>query len=132
MAQDFASFASALLVDVVIFLVVIIVFDMLRRAAFSKKFYAPKRYITSGEYARPHRLPDGYFLQWMVSLFLYTDQEILQIAGYDAGMFLTLLSFGLKLFGILSLWNLATVLPVNLTGGQVDLLMRYQAGSYLC
>lgn len=128
MAQDFRSFGSALLVDFVIFLVALIVFDVLRRLAFAKKFITPKRYMTNEEYAQPRPLPGGRCFQWVIPLFSYTDQEIVRTAGYDAGMFLTLLSFGLKLFGILSLWNLVSVLPVNIAGDQVDLLMRYQAG----
>ncbi|GMH37685.1 hypothetical protein BSKO_05558 [Bryopsis sp. KO-2023] len=101
------------------------VFTILRRLKFSSKFYAPKRYL-KGKRKRPKRLPNSW-MSWMIPLFKYTEREMLEVAGTDAVMYLRISTFGLKLFLFLAIFNLATVLPTNLTGGQVADQLRENA-----
>ncbi|GMH40978.1 hypothetical protein BSKO_08888 [Bryopsis sp. KO-2023] len=127
MGQDLHSFGVAAGLDVLIFFAAITAFNFLRRGNLSKKFFAPKRYIRDGDYDRPRRLPGGLCWGWVSPLFAYTEDDITRIAGYDAATYLRVFSFGLKLFAILTLWGLVTVLPTNISGDQVDILVGLQA-----
>lgn len=122
MTQTLTSFAAAVVVDVLIFLLAISIFNVLRSLPLFNKFYAPKRYMKGSGYSKPSRLPNGWMLQWVRAVFAYNQDEIVKVAGYDAAMYLTIFSFGMKLFAVLSVWNLITILPLNILGDEVDKL----------
>eukprot|EP00803_Ostreobium_quekettii_P011457 evm.model.scf_1059.5 EVM.evm.TU.scf_1059.5 scf_1059:28549-38537(-) len=127
MAVSTEEFATAVGIDAAIALVVFAVFAILRRLRFANRYYAPKRYLKL-QYRRPKRLPSG-LLSWMRPMFAYEERDILEIAGMDALMYLRVISFGTKLFLFLGFWNLVTVLPTNLSGNEVNVLLRQEASS---
>ena len=128
MATTFASFSVTVAWDLAGFVGCLFAFNVLRRSQYTKKIYAPKRYVDHPKYMRPKQLPDTYFLGWVRPLFSFTEEDIIKTAGYDAAVYLRLFSFGIRLFVVLSLFNLLIVLPVNLTDERVDILERLEAG----
>ena len=62
---------------------------------------------------RPKRLPVKFWA-WIRPVYSYTQQDIMELAGIDAAMFMRILSFGAELFFTLSLYCCIVILPVNL------------------
>lgn len=120
MAYDWETFGVTVAIDVVVFTTVLLLFNYLRSRAAYRKFYAPRYYVKSPGYRRPKPLPAGFNFSWVQCLFRYTEDEILAVSGYDGLVYLRVFSFGIQLFGILSLVMFAMVLPVNWTGDLVD------------
>jgi len=122
MAFTNKEFAYAVATDAAVAIVVFVVFAIVRRLQFANRYYAPKRFLKT-KYRRPKKLSFVFF-SWLRQIFDYDQRDILEIAGMDAVMYLRVVSFGLRLFFILALWNLATVLPTNLTGNNVEVLLN--------
>ncbi|KAK9861196.1 hypothetical protein WJX84_002371 [Apatococcus fuscideae] len=116
---DGKDFATSLGINFLICIFVFMLFGFLRKASFAQKFYAPKRH-TKGE-KRPKRLPVKFWA-WIRPVYSYTQQDIVELAGIDAAMFMRILSFGAELFFTLSLYCCIVILPVNLAGGGIGAL----------
>jgi len=129
MTTSLSSFGVTIFWDVTAFVGCLFIFNILRRTPFTKRMYAPKRYIEDSQYARPKELPETYFLTWIRPLLQYTEEDILRIAGFDAAAYLRIFSFGIRLFLILSVFNLLVVLPVNITDVRVDILQSVASGN---
>jgi len=116
------TFGTTIGVDLLIFVILILVFNWLRSTNSYKRFYAPRYFIKNPGYRRPKKLPEGgiFNMKWIPFILGYHDNEILAIAGYDGLVYLSIFQFGSRLFLILTLLMFAIVLPVNWTGDLVD------------
>lgn len=130
MSTTFASFGVTFAWDGAIFLGNLMLFNFLRRSSYTKKIYSPKRYMENEKYKRPKQLPETFWFGWIPALLKFDEEEVIKIAGYDAAMYLRLFSFGIRLFLILSVFNLLLVLPVNLTGHRVEILQKIESGEF--
>jgi hypothetical protein len=77
------SLATTLGINLAICAVVVIVFGVLRKTSFAKKFYAPKLYISIPFRYKPNPLPDSVFTWWQ-PLNAASDDEVYACAGMDA------------------------------------------------
>jgi len=69
--------------------------------------------------ALPHR-----FAAWIRPAWSTSQEEIIRVGGYDAAMYIKVLTFALEVFWWTSLWVLIIVLPTNLVGNNVKTLTR--------
>ena len=56
---------------------------------------AGSRYLKARKYMRPKALP-GYFMGWLPTSYCSTQTDIIATAGYDAAMYIRILSFGVS------------------------------------
>lgn len=120
MADDgWSTFVITIAIDIVIFSICIILFSLLRRSKAFKKMYAPKLYVKNKSYSRPKSIPDNFF-GWISTVLSYTDEEIIDVAGYDSIMCLKIFSFGFWLFLVLTIVLCIIILPLNLSGNEVS------------
>ncbi|BDA46964.1 CSC1-like protein At4g02900 [Coccomyxa sp. Obi] len=64
---------------------------------------------------------------WIPQVLRYSQDEVVELAGYDAAMYMRILGFGIELFTFVSLWVIIVVLPTNLSGRQVENLIGRSA-----
>eukprot|EP00884_Botryococcus_braunii_P010053 jgi/Botrbrau1/19049/Bobra.0100s0073.2 len=121
MAADGRSFGISLGINFAILTGCILFFGMFRKAPFTRKFYAPRRYMKTNR-RKPHRLPTGFW-SWFLPVYRTTEEEVIEVAGMDACMYMRIMSFGRELFMLVSLWVLITCLPTNLSGNEVNRLL---------
>ncbi|KAL0039508.1 hypothetical protein WJX77_000232 [Trebouxia sp. C0004] len=121
MTQGFAIFAVSVAVNFAIAAAVFIFFGVFRKSKFVSKYYAPRRYTRNGR-KRPARLPYSFY-KWIPIVYRYTQEEVIELSGMDAAMYLRVLMFGAELFFFLTIWCLIVVLPTNLSGHEVSTLM---------
>ncbi|KAK9859822.1 hypothetical protein WJX84_005942 [Apatococcus fuscideae] len=124
---DGKDFATSVGINFLICFAVFMLFGFLRKAPFAQKFYAPKRHAK--DVKRPKRLPVKFWA-WIRPVYSYTQQDIVELAGIDAAMFMRVLSFGAELFFMLSIYCCIVVLPVNLAGGGIAALEDSNAVKY--
>ncbi|KAL3134039.1 hypothetical protein ABBQ32_008471 [Trebouxia sp. C0010 RCD-2024] len=122
MAQGFTSFVVSVAINFAIAAAVFIFFGVFRKSKFVSKYYAPRRYTRNGR-KRPARLPYSFY-KWIPIVYRYTQDEVIDLAGMDAAMYLRILMFGAELFFFLTIWCLVVVLPTNLSGHEVSRLMQ--------
>eukprot|EP00884_Botryococcus_braunii_P007496 jgi/Botrbrau1/16748/Bobra.0277s0004.1 len=120
MATDAKAFLVSLGFNSTVCLLVYILFGLLRRTPLTHRFYSPKRYGVMPEERRPKRLPTWL---WLPTVFRYTQEEVINVAGMDAAIFLRILAFGAELFFFLTLWCCIVVLPTNISGNYVNSLI---------
>jgi hypothetical protein len=125
MAATGVSFAISLGLNLLTLLLLYAAFAILREAASTRKFYAPRRAARDAN-ARPARLPTGWFA-WLGAVHNVGREAVLACAGADALLYLEVLNLYKELFIFASFWSLATVLPVNLVGRQVAALRAASA-----
>ncbi|KAK9919147.1 hypothetical protein WJX75_009706 [Coccomyxa subellipsoidea] len=125
MALTLESFGVSVAVNVLICLTVFLFFGWLRKTAFLEKFYAPKRFARTRR-ERPEPLPRSLW-GWIPKVLQYTQDDVVELAGYDAAMYLRILALGIELFTFVSLWVIIVVLPTNLSGRQVEHLIGRSA-----
>ncbi|KAI7841239.1 hypothetical protein COHA_005076 [Chlorella ohadii] len=147
------AFSIALAIYAAVCLGLLLAFTWWRRAPWAKRFYAPKLFVKPGQ-PRPKPIGMRYPLAWVTSTVSAPEAAVVKFAGVDALMYLKILQLGIRLctdfrpppllplkffcayskilqlgirlFAGVSLLVLATVLPVNLTGGQVSRLVAAQ------
>lgn len=68
---------------------------------------------------RPEQ-PKSGLLAWIPATWNYSEADLIRESGLDTAIYLRLLRFGLEIFFWISLCVLAVILPVNVTGGQVE------------
>ncbi|EIE18583.1 DUF221-domain-containing protein [Coccomyxa subellipsoidea C-169] len=117
MAADGRSFGISFGFYCVIAIVVFIFFGFARMSSLCKKFYAPKRF-TRGLKHKPKRLPLSFW-GWLIPVYKTTEEDLLKIAGFDAAVYMRIISFGIELFFYLTILCCAVILPVNLVGKNV-------------
>eukprot|EP00201_Polytomella_parva_P024077 CAMPEP_0175041386 /NCGR_PEP_ID=MMETSP0052_2-20121109/1882_1 /TAXON_ID=51329 ORGANISM="Polytomella parva, Strain SAG 63-3" /NCGR_SAMPLE_ID=MMETSP0052_2 /ASSEMBLY_ACC=CAM_ASM_000194 /LENGTH=295 /DNA_ID=CAMNT_0016303887 /DNA_START=126 /DNA_END=1010 /DNA_ORIENTATION=- len=121
MAAGSDSVLTNFLINLVIWVVCFVTFDGLRNFKCLKKFYDPHRY-SRRTVVKPK--PISYrFMGWIWPVLTYSEPDIIDEAGLDAALYLRLLKLGRTLFFLLSIWCLATVLPANLSGNEVNSLL---------
>ncbi|KAI8822106.1 uncharacterized protein EV422DRAFT_417220 [Fimicolochytrium jonesii] len=74
-----------------------------------RDIYSPRRFLAGG---RPPRLPDGIFA-WVPILLRMPESLLIAQVGLDGVMLLRYFKMGAHLFGVLSLFGLLIVAPVN-------------------
>ncbi len=52
-----------------------------------------RRYKRSGVHRRPKRLPRG-LLSWIVAVYKIKQEEVIEVAGYDAATYMRILTMG--------------------------------------
>lgn len=119
-SYDWETFGITLAIDVVLCVVFVIVFNILRSTQSYRRFYASRYYVKVSGYRRPKPLALGWGFRWIKTIFGYTDEEILAVAGYDGLVFLQIFKFGVQLFGILFVFLWIFVLPVNWSADYVE------------
>ncbi|KAK9902019.1 hypothetical protein WJX75_001351 [Coccomyxa subellipsoidea] len=117
MAADGRAFGISFGFYCVIAIVVFIFFGFARMSNLCKKFYAPKRF-TRGLKHKPKRLPLSFW-GWLIPVYKTTEEDLLKIAGFDAAVYMRIISFGIELFFYLTILCCAVILPVNLVGKNV-------------
>lgn len=115
MAVSAKSFLIALAIDVAIGLVCFLAFCVLRKMQAWRRFYAPKRFLK--DITRPRPLGWNNMFSWVGKVIGYEEDDVLAVAGWDAVVYLRILRFGAILFGFLTFWTWAVVLPTNIVGG---------------
>ena len=94
-------------------------FSFLRVYGPTRRFFAPKRF--DPEVAeRPRRLRNGLW-SWVAPVAYYPEDEVVAVAGLDVAVFLRLLKYGCYLFAFASLWCCIILMPINGTGGNLQL-----------
>lgn len=94
-------------------------FSFLRVYGPTRRFFAPKRF--DPEVAeRPRRLRNGLW-SWVAPVAYYPEDEVVAVAGLDVAVFLRLLKYGCYLFAFASLWCCIVLMPINGTGGNLQL-----------
>ena len=126
MATSGKAYAISVAIYVAILAVVTILFSVWRRLAFTRKFFAPKRYVTEEGYLPPSKLPDS-FLGWVGSVFKASEAEVIAAAGIDAALYIKFIRMGWETFMLISFVVLVIILPINLTNDTVDQLMASQS-----
>ncbi|KAK9843537.1 hypothetical protein WJX81_008012 [Elliptochloris bilobata] len=104
-------------------LFVFLCFGFFRRLPATHHFYNPKRYKRGkGVHRRPKRLPRG-MLSWIVAVYKIKQEEVIEVAGYDAAAYMRILTMGTEFFIFTAFWVCLVVLPTNLSGHQVETLI---------
>ncbi|KAL6760771.1 hypothetical protein V8C86DRAFT_1039267 [Haematococcus lacustris] len=125
MAAESSSVATTFGVQIALAIIVFLVFSWLRLASWARRFYAPKRY-DKGLECKPPRLPPGMF-SWMLFIFSYPETDLIRVCGLDSAMYIRVLKFAWECFIKITLWSCIVILPINLTGDQVENLMAAQS-----
>lgn len=106
------KFVSALILNVVIAVVVLIVFCLLRRK--HKIIYAPRQILV--ETPAPGKPTLGFF-SWLLPAFVVKDNEVFQYAGMDAVVHMRFLKLCFKISLVLLPYGIIVLIPVNYYGG---------------
>jgi len=93
-------------------------FGYLRRHVLFRRFYSAKRYAVTNR-RKPVKLPQSFF-SWMKTLVEYCDNDISEIAGFDALTYLRLNWLGVELFGMATLVTVLIIIPTNYFGGAIQ------------
>lgn len=120
MAAGTSAIITTIIIDLVVYFVTILVFSFLRISRWSRKFIQPRSHDPRNV-NKPHELP-GSFFGWVLPIIMYKEPDIIDASGLDSAIFLRLASFGLELFFYLSIWCLISMLPINLTDDNIDIL----------
>ncbi|KAK9806417.1 hypothetical protein WJX73_004348 [Symbiochloris irregularis] len=120
MAADAKSFGISLGLNAAVCFFCLVFFGFFRATKITQKFYAPKRYLPEQTY-RPRKLSRNFW-GWIMPTLSASEEEVILVAGVDAAMYLRIMKFGLELFIFTTILTLIMVLPVNLSGGNVDRL----------
>jgi len=73
---------------------------------------------------KPAALPHS-FAAWIRPAWGTSEAEIIRVGGYDAAMYIKVLSLAFEVFLWTSLWMLIIVLPTNLVGSNVKTLSSF-------
>lgn len=110
-------------------LIIFVLFTYWRRLPYTKKFFAPKRFVSEEGYCAPPPIPpskSAWFPGWVRHTAGFKEADIIAIAGVDAALYMRFLRLGLQVFVVTSFLVLAILLPINLTNNTVDELMASQ------
>eukprot|EP00195_Chlamydomonas_chlamydogama_P010697 CAMPEP_0202905928 /NCGR_PEP_ID=MMETSP1392-20130828/36646_1 /ASSEMBLY_ACC=CAM_ASM_000868 /TAXON_ID=225041 /ORGANISM="Chlamydomonas chlamydogama, Strain SAG 11-48b" /LENGTH=138 /DNA_ID=CAMNT_0049594239 /DNA_START=135 /DNA_END=547 /DNA_ORIENTATION=+ len=124
MAASGTAVLTAFLIQFGITGFMFLLFSYLRTTPWLRRFFQPKRFDKSIK-VKPKRLPPGLFSWWW---FIYTckEEDVIDVAGLDSAAYLRCLSVGWEIFFYLTLWTLIVILPVNLSGDAVQVLLDRQ------
>ncbi|XP_066467763.1 CSC1-like protein 1 isoform X2 [Tiliqua scincoides] len=125
----FGGVPTVLLLDVICFLILILVFSIIRkhfwdygRIALVSDLESESRFRRLSTLSSPYELdPDTGFCSWVTAAFRMHDEEIYEKCGEDALHYLAFQRHLICLLVIVSLLSLCIILPVNLSG---DLLVK--------
>ncbi|GLC42964.1 hypothetical protein PLESTB_000282200 [Pleodorina starrii] len=126
MAAGSAAVLSSFLLNFCLAVGVFAAFSIIRVRPWCKRFFASRRFARDLD-SRPKRLPNSP-LGWVVPVLTYPEEDIIDETGLDCAMYLRILRFGLYLFVLLSFWCVATVLPANITSGEIDRVLSQGGG----
>jgi hypothetical protein len=126
MAASGEAFAISAAIYLLVSIFVFLLFSFWKRAALTKKFFQPKRY--SGD-QRPPRLISTLG-SWVPQVLALSEAEVIRCAGVDAAMYLKTLKMGIEMFAVVSFLVCAIILPINLTGNEVDTLLATDSDSF--
>ena len=126
MATDGKGYAISVAIYLAVLIVVFVLFSVWRRLSYTRKFFAPKRYVTEEGYSAPPKLPES-FLGWIPSVVKATEAQIIASAGIDAALYMKFLRMSWEIFVFASLVACIVILPINLTNDTVDNLMNVQS-----
>ncbi|KAG2482060.1 hypothetical protein HYH03_018986 [Edaphochlamys debaryana] len=122
MAAGGGAVLTSFLVNLLVAAGCFLAFSLLRAQPWSKRFFAPRRYAPDLP-LHPRRLPAAPWA-WLGPVLAYPEEALIDECGLDCAIYLRVLRFGILLFLGLSFWCLVTVLPANLTSGEIDRLIR--------
>jgi len=125
MATSGEAYAISVAIYVAVLLGIAVLFSIWRRLGFSAKFYAAKRYVSEEGYQTPPKLSTS-FLGWINGVFVLKESNIIASAGIDAALYLKFLRMGWEIFLVATFLCCVIILPINLTGDQVDVFMNEQ------
>ena len=125
MATSGKAYAISVAIYVAILIVTFILFSIWRRLSFTRKFFAPKRYIVEDGYKHPPSLPSS-LLGWVGAVIKTTETQVISSAGIDAALYIKYLRMGIETFLVVTILAMAVILPVNVTNDTVDNLMNAQ------
>ncbi|KAH7620097.1 hypothetical protein Ndes2526B_g05351 [Nannochloris sp. 'desiccata'] len=141
MATSGKGFAISLGIYAFAFTAILLLFSFLRRWRVTRKFYAPREFLSKHETTssaaahglRSDSLHQGLlpsppplgasFLGWIPSILRARESQLLLYAGVDATLYLKILRLGIEIFTLVSLVVLIAILPINLTSGYLSTLM---------
>jgi hypothetical protein len=126
MATSGSAYGISVAIYAAVLIVIAILFSVWRRLGFAAKYYAPKRYVSEEGYKPPPKLLDSFF-GWIGGVFSLKESNIIASAGVDAALYVKFLRMGWEIFLIATILCCAIILPINLTGSEVDILMNVQA-----
>ena len=101
---------------------IFVFFSELRISKLYRRFTAPKRFDRNQK-VKPKRLPLSLF-GWVWTIWWTEEKEVIDVAGMDAAVLVRCLSFGYDCFKWISFWCLVVLLPVNLSGNEVESILR--------
>lgn len=125
MAAGGNQVASAFILHMCISLGCILAFSIIRQTRLYRKFVQPKRF-DKAQLIKPRR-PSPSFFGWIPAVWQYTEHEIIEVAGLDTAVYLRIVQFGVESFFYISVWCLIAVLPVNLSGTEINSLLAKQS-----
>ncbi|KAL4853137.1 CSC1-like protein [Chlorella vulgaris] len=127
MATDGKSLAITTGIYSIIAIVVFILFSKWRTARLTKKFFSPKLFVKDPGSARPPNVKSR-FGAWVPQVLYMSEADLIRCGGVDAAMYIKILRMGFEIFCVVAFFTLVIILPINLTGGEVDKLMATPAG----
>ncbi|KAL6782290.1 hypothetical protein ACKKBG_A06245 [Auxenochlorella protothecoides x Auxenochlorella symbiontica] len=123
MATSGKAFGISIAIYSAICIAIFILFSWWRQRNLTRKFYAPKRFVKYPGHQKPPRLRSKWGA-WAVQVFKMSEAEVIRCGGMDAAMYVKILEMGMKLFFFVSIIVLVIILPINITGTEVDKLME--------
>jgi hypothetical protein len=112
MAVNGTALATSFGINAGLCALVVAIFSFLRTFGPTRRFYAPKRFDPEVK-NKPRRLRQGPLAWWLA--IAYPEDELIDVAGLDAAVFLRLLRYGLALFAFVTLWVCIVLMPINAT-----------------
>lgn len=122
MATSGKAYAISLAIYTAILIAIFCLFSVWRRLRFTRKFFAPKRYVQEEGYRQPPALPTSY-LGWIPAVVRLKEAETIGCAGVDAVVYIKFLRMCWESFLVISFIVLVIILPINLTSDEVSKLM---------
>lgn len=126
MATSGKAYAISVAIYAAVLALVFILFSVWRRLSFTKKFFAPKRFVVEEGYKPPPRLPNT-LLGWLGQVVKTSEAQVISSGGIDAALYIKFLRMGVETFLVVSFIVLAIILPINITNDTIDQLMNAQA-----
>jgi hypothetical protein len=99
-------------------LIVFALFGYFRRLGWTEKFYQKKYFFTPDGFIAPPYIGKSSF--WPKAVVSVTERKVLASSGMDSLVYLKSLRFSLEVFLMVTFFTCAVILPINLTGDNVD------------
>ncbi|KAI9316332.1 hypothetical protein BX666DRAFT_227509 [Dichotomocladium elegans] len=114
-ARNQNGLTTQLLICAATGLLFFLIFCFLRTRERWAPIFAPRMHMKRH---KPPALPNTFF-GWILPLLKIDNREIMYKVGLDAVVMLQFLTMAIKLFGICSVFGIATLVPISVTNGNV-------------